>query len=323
MPFEIIRNDITKVNVDVIVNAANTNLRIGGGVCGAIFHAAGSEKLKKACDEIGYCPVGKAVITDGFNLPAKYIIHTPGPIWEDGTGGEATLLEGSYKNALELAIKHQCSSIAFPLISTGIYGYPKKEALQIAISTISDFLLNNDMFVYLVVFDKQAFGLSEKLHDSIKEYIDEHYVEEVEETYHRRIEESFDVESEDVYLSESIIDLVNDLEESFSERLVRFIDEKGISDVAAYKKANVDRKLYSKIRNQAGYTPKKKTVIAFAIALNLDVEQTNELLSTAGYTLSRSNKFDVIIAYFIKEGTYNIHEINEVLFSFDQPLLGV
>ncbi|GGM38398.1 hypothetical protein GCM10011351_25630 [Paraliobacillus quinghaiensis] len=322
MPFEIIRNDITKVNVDVIVNAANTSLKIGGGVCGAIFKAAGTEKLKKACDEIGYCPVGKAVMTDGFDLPAKYIIHTPGPMWEGGSDGEATLLKSSYKNALNLALKHNCSSIAFPLISTGIYGYPKREALKIAVSTISDFLLNNDMYVYLVVFDKQAFGLSKKLHDSIKEYIDEHYVKEVEEVCERRLQESFDLQSEVVHSNQSIIDLVNDLEESFSERLVRFIDEKGMTDVEAYKRANVDRRLFSKIRNEEGYTPKKKTVIAFAIALNLDVEETDELLSTAGYTLSRSNKFDVIIEYFIKEETYNIYEINEVLFSFDQPLLG-
>ncbi|MEH7155236.1 macro domain-containing protein [Neobacillus drentensis] len=329
MPLEIVRNDITKMKVDVIVNAANAALKMGGGVCGAIFRAAGASELQDACDQIGSCKVGEAVLTDGFKLDAKYIIHTPGPIWQGGTKQEAALLKASYLNSLELANKHQCESIAFPLISTGIYGYPKEEALQMAISTISSFLINHDMFVYLVVFDKKAFGLSSKLFTTIHQYIDEHYVEEVESAIRSMSEERFAMHNivynkQDVYekATESLINLLNHLEESFSERMLRFIDEKGMTDVETYKRANVDRRLFSKIRNGVDYTPTKKTALAFAIALQLNLEETDELLSTAGYTLSHSSKFDVIIEFFIQQANYNIHEINEALFAFDQTLLG-
>lgn len=337
MPLEIVRHDITEMKVDAIVNAANTELKMGGGVCGAIFKAAGVNELKQACDEIGGCPVGQAVITDGFKLPAKYIIHTSGPTWKDGSHQEAVLLKNSYYHSLELAKKYQCESVAFPLISTGIYGYPKEEALQIAVSTISTFLLHNDMLVYLVVFDKTSFGLSQKLFKSINEYIDEHYVEEIEIKLNRRIDrfiieqlEESEAISNDFYekqseslIENSLVHLMEALDESFSERLLRLIDERGMTDVEAYKRANIDRRLFSKIRNEADYSPKKKTALAFAVALKLNKDETNKLLSAAGYTLSRSSKFDVIIEYFIKEGKYDIHKINEALFEFEQPLLGV
>ncbi|NHC43198.1 macro domain-containing protein [Bacillus sp. MM2020_1] len=333
MPLEIVRHDITKMKVDAIVNAANTSLKMGGGVCGAIFRAAGVDELQDACDKMGDCKVGEAVLTDGFHLEAKYIIHTPGPIWRGGSHQEAALLlKASYNNSLELAKNHQCESIAFPLISTGIYGYPKEEALQIAVSTISSFLLHHDMLVYLVVFDKNSFGLSQKLFTSIHQFIDEHYVEEVESTFARNREEDFIWEFRqevDIFQKDqlkeaesSLVNLLDQLDESFSERLLRLIDEKEMTDVETYKRANIDRRLFSKIRNGAEYTPKKKTTIAFAIALRLNVEETMELLAAAGYTLSRSNKFDVIVEYFIQQANYNIHEINEALFAFDQPLLG-
>jgi O-acetyl-ADP-ribose deacetylase len=332
MPLEIVRHDITKMKVDAVVNAANTSLKMGGGVCGAIFRAAGVNELQEACDKMGECRVGEAVVTDGFNMEAKYIIHTPGPIWQDGSKHEAALLKSSYYNSLELAKNHRCESIAFPLISTGIYGYPKEEALQIAVSTIGSFLLHHDMLVYLVIFDKGSFGLSKKLFTSIHQYIDEHYVEEVEITFNRNREERYILEQPqelefvqpDLYKEAeySLVNLLDRLDESFSERLLRFIDEKGMTDVETYKRANIDRRLFSKIRNEDDYTPKKKTTIAFAVALKLTVDETMELLAAAGYTLSRSNKFDVIIEYFIQHANYNIHEINEALFAFDQPLLG-
>ncbi|PFP30546.1 RNase III inhibitor [Bacillus sp. AFS073361] len=332
MPLEIVRHDLTKMKVDAIVNAANTSLKMGGGVCGAIFRAAGVYELQKACDQMGECKVGEAVLTDGFNLEAKYIIHTPGPIWQGGSNQEALRLKNSYYNSLELARNQQCESIAFPLISTGIYGYPKEEALQIAVSTIGSFLLQHDMLVYLVVFDKSSFGLSKKLFTSIHQYIDEHYVEEIENVFARNRQEPYIWESQqeieivqqDVHKEAeySLVNLLDELDESFSERLLRFIDEKGMTDVETYKRANIDRRLFSKIRNEADYTPKKKTTIAFAVALKLNVEETMDLLASAGYTLSRSNKFDVIIEYFIQQANYNIHEINEALFAFDQPLLG-
>lgn len=333
MPFEIIRDDITKLKVDAIVNAANTRLRMGGGVCGAIFRAAGATQLQQVCDKIGGCNVGEAIITDGYELEANYIIHTPGPIWEGGNKKEAELLSASYRNSLDLAVRYKCESIAFPLISSGIYGYPKEEALQIAISTISAFLLSQDILVYLVVFDKKAFGLSKKLFTSIHQYIDEHYVEEIENSFSRNSREElfsteslpdFDILPKNIYdeSNESLTDLLNELDESFSDRLLQLIDRKGMTDVETYKRANVDRRLFSKIRNGVDYIPKKKTVLAFAIALKLNVDQTNELLKTAGYALSHSSKFDVIIEYFIKQENYNIHEINEALFAFEQPLLG-
>lgn len=334
MPLEIVRHDLTKMKVDAIVNAANTELKMGGGVCGAIFQAAGVSELKHACDEIGGCRVGEAVITDGFKLSAKYIIHTPGPIWKGGSHQEAELLKNSYDHSLKLATTYQCESIAFPFISTGIYGYPKEEALQIAVSTISRYLMHHDMLVYLVVFDKASFGLSQKLFTSINEYIDEHYVDEAEFTFNRQqdrfivdqLQES-ELISDDLYekqseLDTSLIQLVEELDESFSERLVRLIDEREMTDVETYKRANIDRRLFSKIRNRTDYSPKKKTALAFAIALKLSEDETNDLLSAAGYTLSRSSKFDVIIEFFIQQGNYDIHEINEALFAFDQPLLG-
>ncbi|WP_099353277.1 macro domain-containing protein [Fredinandcohnia onubensis] len=336
MPLEIVRNDITRMKVDAIVNAANSELKAGGGVCGAIFNAAGADELQAACDEMGECPVGHAVITDAFNLPAKYIIHTPGPIWQGGSKNEANLLQSSYIKSLELASQHKCKSVAFPLISTGIYGYPKEEALQIALSTISSYLMDNEMVVYLVVFDKASFGVSKKLFASINQYIDEHYVDEMATTFSRArnnelynaepIEETDELElyeiEESLQVDSSLADIVNQLDESFSERLLRLIDERGLTDAQTYKRANIDRRLFSKIRKDAGYTPKKKTAIAFAIALQLDVDETIHLLSAAGYTLTHSSKFDVIIEFFIKQAKYNIHEINEALFMFDQPLLG-
>nr|WP_309099129.1 macro domain-containing protein [Fredinandcohnia onubensis] len=336
MPLEIVRNDITRMKVDAIVNAANIELKMGGGVCRAIFHAAGADELQAACGEMGECPIGHAVITDAFNLQAKYIIHTPGPIWQGGSKNEAKLLQSSYTQSLELATQHKCKSVAFPLISTGIYGYPKEEALKIAVSTISSFLMDHEMLVYLVVFDKASFSVSKKLFVSISQYIDEHYVDEIETTFNRTrnielynaepIEEADELElyeiEESLQVDSSLADIVNQLDESFSERLLRLIDERGLTDAQTYKRANIDRRLFSKIRKDAGYTPKKKTTIAFAIALQLDVDETIHLLSAAGYTLTHSSKFDVIIEYFIKQAKYNIHEINEALFMFDQPLLG-
>ncbi|MDN7247018.1 macro domain-containing protein [Planococcus shenhongbingii] len=331
MPLEIVRNDITNMQVDAIVNAANNALQMGGGVCGAIFRAAGAGKLQAACDLIGHCPTGEAVQTEAFDLQAKYIIHAVGPVWSGGDHGEERLLRSCYKNSLELAATLGCESIAFPLISSGIYGYPKEQALQVAISEIHDFLMQHEMHVYIVVFDKQSFGISEKLYKSVKQYVDENYIDKHELRYprNRRIFEQ-EIMSEPVYGQSlqqetdqrTLEDIVGQIHESFSARLLRFIDEKNMTDAKTYKKANIDRKLFSKIRNSSNYTPMKKTVIAFAIALELDLDETAELLEAAGYTLSKSSKFDVIVEYFIERGNYNIYEINEALFAFDQQLLG-
>lgn len=331
MPLEIVRNDITRMKTDAIVNAANSALKMGGGVCGAIFTAAGAKQLQEACGRIGHCAVGEAVYTDAFALPAGFIIHTVGPVWQGGANNEESLLRSCYRNSLELAQKIGCRSIAFPLISTGIFGYPKEPALRIAVSEIEAFLMDHEMHVSLVVFDRQSFGISEKLYQSITAFIDEHEVA-VKEKRHIRYRREFGSEltqqdqNQEIKLESledlSLEDVLQDMDESFSERLLRFIDEKGLTDTETYKRANIDRKLFSKIRNSPGYTPMKKTIIAFAVAMELDLAETEELLGKAGYRLSRSHKFDLIIMYFIERRNYNIHEINEALFAFDQMLLG-
>lgn len=337
MPLEIIRNDITKVHADAIVNAANSSLLGGGGVDGAIHRAAGP-KLLEECRTLGGCQVGQAKITKGYNLPAKYIIHTVGPIWNDGKNNEEKLLADCYKNSLALAKEYNLESIAFPLISSGAFGYPKDKAMKTAISVVGDFLLSNDMTVYLVVYDKKAFMLSEKLFSSITQYIDDKYIEERPTNKRDRLEEELQLvdshlEAPRFYsveeptpvkkLKRSLDDVVKQMDETFSQMLLRLIDEKGMTDVETYKKANIDRKLFSKIRNDINYKPSKPTAIAFAIALKLNLDETKDLLLKAGFALSRSSKFDIIIEYFIEEGNYNIFEINEALFAFDQNLLGV
>lgn len=337
MPLEIIRNDITKVHADAIVNAANSSLLGGGGVDGAIHRAAGSELLAE-CRTLGGCKTGQAKITKGYRLPARYVIHTVGPVWHGGKNNEEKLLADCYRNSLALAKEYDLESIAFPLISAGAFGYPKDEALKVAISVIGDFLMNNDMTVYIVVYDKAAFMLSEKLFSSIKQYIDDRYIEEHPSDRNNRLEvgnvlrESY-LEEAHLPLMEaplpakrrkrSLDDVVNHLDETFSQMLLRMIDERGMTDSQAYKRANIDRKLFSKIRNDVHYSPSKVTAVAFAIALGLNLDETRDLLLKAGFALSSSSKFDIIIQYFIEEGNYNIFEINEALFAFDQKLLGM
>lgn len=336
MPLEIIRNDITKVYADAIVNPTNPTLIGDGGVDGAVHLAAGPE-LSEECRRLGGCGVGQVKITKGYKLPAKYIIHTVGPIWQGGKYNEEQLLADCYKNALKFAQDHGLKSIAFPLISSGTFGYPKDRALGTAISVISEFLLNNEMMIYLVVFDKKAYQLSEKLFSTITQYIDDRYSEEHlsenRKDYKRiyRIEEkrSEGYKSMPAMVSvpmqkrkRSLGDVLEHMDETFSQMLLRLIDESGMSDAETYKKANIDRKLFSKIRNDKNYRPSKPTVLAFAIALRLNLDETKDLLMKAGFALSYSSKFDIIIQYFIENGNYDIYEINEALFAFDQSLLG-
>ena len=317
MPFNIIRADITTLNTDAIVNAANSSLQAGGGVCGAIFSAAGARDLQKACDKIGFCPTGGAVITKGFNLNAKYIIHTVGPIYEANTNAEE-LLYSCYKNSLDLAKENKLNSIAFPVISSGIFGYPKREALKIAQMAIKDFLFYNDMDITLVVYDKATFSISEELFDSVQTYIAEKMVK-----YDSRMrkEACYNAMYEASAPHAGIEELLDENHETFSQMLFRLIDEKGFTDVEVYKRANIDRKLFSKMRKK-DYVPKKSTVMALIIALRLNMYEAKELLCEAGFAFSRSSKFDIIIQYFIENKNYDIFEINETLFAFDQPLLG-
>ena len=370
MPIKIIRADITKVKADAIVNAANSTLLGGGGVDGAIHRAAGTGLLME-CMKLGGCKPGQAKLTKAYKLPSKYVIHTVGPKWNGGQNGEQELLESCYRESLRIAVEKTCESIAFPLISSGVYGYPKDQALRVAVDTITAFLLDHDMLVYIVVFDKSAFQISEKLFSDIASYIDDKYVENNFLFKRTRFEET----GESAVLAETytlwgqeedsplvtapavrkpqtpapaarkpqtqelgiwkhqssaaipkvttLAEALSQVDESFSQMLLRKIDEKGMTDAECYKKANIDRKLFSKIRSDIYYKPSKTTAIAFAIALELDLLETRDMLMKAGFALSHSNKFDIIIEYFITNQNYNIFEINEALFAFDQSLLGV
>ena len=345
MPLRILRADITTLSCDAVVNAANSNLSGGGGVDGAIHRAAGP-KLQKACAKLGGCLPGHAVITRGYDLPAHYVIHTVGPVWQGGAAGEEQTLAACYDSSLALAHARRLRSVAFPLISAGSFGFPKDLALRIAMDRLSAFLLEHEMDLILVVYDSAVFQLSRKLRTDIESYIDETYVRE-----HRNARESNRVElcsapqtaAQDLFCADyglapaaalprpaakaakkpaSLEEALRSMDESFSQMLLRKIDEKGMTDVACYKKANVDRKLFSKIRSNPQYKPSKPTALAFAVALELDLVETRELLFKAGYALSHSSKFDVIIEFFISRGVYDIYQINEALFAFDQSLLG-
>ncbi len=430
MPVKLVRNDITKIHCDAIVNAANSSLLGGGGVDGAIHRAAGRGLLKE-CMTLGGCETGQAKVTAGYNLPCRYVIHTVGPVWRGGHDGERELLKSCYRESLRLAKEKGCESIAFPLISSGVYGYPKDQALRVAMGVMGEFVMEHDMLVYLVMFDKASCQIGEKLFSDIQAYIDDNYValhldanyelmREMQESQLLRMDEEEPLEEwragtedeeptiskppamrscsmneqtddeepwqdipfamkeekpqaskfqwpkrrkkpdeetfDSVPMTEgscpvngqrkvgaasfvkepiatpsarksavaapSLEELVNQVDESFSQMLLRKIDEKEMTDAQCYKKANIDRKLFSKIRKDVHYKPSKTTAIAFAIALELSLEETKDMLMKAGFALSHSNKFDIIIEYFIRKQNYNIFEINEALFAFDQSLLG-
>ena len=423
MPFEIIRNDITHMRVDAIVNTANPRPVIGSGVDAAV-HAKAGPLLLAARKLIGIMNTGEARVTPGFRLPCKHVIHTVGPVWEDGGHGEAWLLRQCYDNSLKAALRHRCSSVAFPLISSGNYGFPKKVALDVAVEAIREFLKDHEMHVYLVVFSKESLELSSGLADRIRSFVDDAYVQERETAEYSfnvsrnfelvrerlgepepaseceelpadwdRVEDTLKLEfdwdeapaileldisrretgeqekmvstgalpqidppqlnerrsrpvcssapgmgapklakaSEPDWRKDTVIPLFDEKElqkmlqqadAGFSETLLKLIDKSGEKDSDIYKRANVDRKLFSKIRNNPQYKPSKPTAVAFAIALELNLEETRDFIGRAGYALSRSNKFDIIIEYFITHGRYDIYEINLMLFEFDQSLLG-
>ena len=329
MPLEIVRNDITKMSVDAIVNAAKESLLGGGGVDGCIHRAAGPELLQE-CRTLGGCRTGEAKITGAYRLPYRYIIHTVGPVWNGGKYGEREQLASCYRTSLALAKEHGCETVAFPLISSGIFGYPKNQALRVAVDTIGEFLLHNDMTVYIVIFSRTAYQIGSKLFADIAEYVDDHYVDAHTDSRRDRLRRMSVLEGRALSAGAAaapmavggLDSLLAHLDAGFSETLLKLIDRSGKKDSEIYKKANVDRKLFSKIRNNPDYKPSKATAIAFAIALELNLDETRDLVARAGYALSASSKFDVIIEYFIRQKKYDIFEINEALFAFDQSLLG-
>ena len=382
MPLFMIRNDITKMQVDAIVNPSNPELHRGRGTSWAIYNAAGEMELTNECRKIGSCEVGKAVLTKGFSLPAKFIIHAVCPPWMGGGEGDKAYLKSAYRSALGLAAEYKFQSVAFPLLSSGFYGWPKAEAFHLATTVISEFLLEHEMTVYLVLYDHESVEVSKKLFSKIEEYIDDHYVEVKDEGYFyqkptfeynslppdmmvhdtataypsfsdepRKQSPSSNVSvvlpaskenektsskkktAKSIELPEflkklsaqkgrKLDELMSHMDETFSQMLLRLIDERGLKDSAVYHKANIDRRLFSKIRNDVNYAPTKKTVLAFAIALELSLDETKDLLMKAGYAFSNSSKSDVIISFFIENRNYNVFEINEVLFFYRQPILG-
>lgn len=344
MPLVLTRDDVSRVDAEAVVNAANEHLSAGGGVCGAIFEAAGRHELESACKQLGGCPTGSAVVTPGFGLKARWIIHAVGPIWRGGSWGEDALLRSAYRSVLECARELGVRSIALPLISAGIFGFPIDRALAIATSEISAFLDRvQDVEVRLAVFDRAAFAACLADYGEVAARVDEEYVDA------RRGRDRMgdlrlsmpacgaaaDVISDDaapggscfgsarpIVDERELKDLLVHLDTSFSQAVLSLIDERGLTDAAVYKKANLSRQVFSKLRKDDGYRPAKPTAVALAIALELDMDQTRELLQRAGYALSTANTFDAIVRYYIERHSYDIVAINQMLFAFDQPLLG-
>lgn len=366
MPFTIIQGDLAAFRADALVNAANSGLQQGGGVCGALFAAAGRKSMQEACDSIAYCAPGQAVVTPAFDLPARYVIHTVGPIYRGGDHGEEDILRAAYTNSLKLAQALKLSSIAFPLISSGIYSYPRDEALRVAKDSIRSFLdsQEDELDVTLVLFNKDDLRINEQVRGEIRRLIAQAEYErtdrlslQLETLRSRRAppvqspaspkpsgirrfqkkrarekhmpygieqDQAFDALPADAAQAPhlQLEELIARVDEGFSATLLRLIDLKGMTDVATYKRANLDRKHFSKIRSNPAYAPSKQTALALAIALELDREETQSLLAKAGYALSPAQTGDIIVGYFIDHRIFDIDEINAALFEFDQQLLG-
>ena len=340
MPFEIVRGDIALMHTDAIVNTANPRVLVGAGV-DARIHSAAGEKLLEARRKIGDLSVTDAVMTDGYDLFARYVIHACGPRYIDGMHGEEELLRQTYRNVLQLAAEKNLESISFPLLSAGSYGYPKAEALHIAVSEFERFLETYEMEIRLVVFQKDVVKLSENLTASVRSFIDDVYVRAMEQEEHAM--HAIRPEYRDRRNSHAIMEMpampagsaieekpsrkglerfLKKREKGFSETLLEKIDASGKKDAEIYRKANISRKHFSKIRSNPDYHPTKNTVLAFAFALEMDLPETKKFLRTAGYALSRSSLSDVIVEFFLTTDNHDLYELNEVLFLYDQPLIG-
>ena len=390
MPFQIVRNDITKMNVDAIVNTANPMPGYGPGIDTAVYEAAGVDKLLEKRKEIGNIEPGHSVITNGYDLPAKYIIHTVGTSWKDGNSGEEEVLRSCYRTVFDLTVENNIESLAIPLLASGSYGFPKGIALRIALSEIEAFMAGHDLELFLVVFDEKSFSLSSELYGDIDEYINDNYVEEKKKEEYppdyrpgsdrRRMASSMDmaptmsmaqsmlgsgstfhaagmaspmsqkksekksrkffadkkaeavcdfaVLEEEVCLAKaapderSLDDVIKNIDKTFMELVFSFADERGISDVELQKKANLDRKAFSKLKCGTTKNPSKSTALALSVALKLSLDDTKDLLSRAGLALSPCSKQDLIVQYFIEREAYDIFEINIALFEHGEQILG-
>ena len=342
MPFEIVRNDIANMQVDAIVNAASRLPRVNAGVDSAIHKKAGPSLLE-ARKQIGYIRPGTAAITPAFALDAEFVIHAATPVWTDGMHGELKLLRQAYDMCLDLAVKNNCDSVAFPLLASGNHGFPKSKALQVAIGAFSEFLMEHELQIYLVVFGRDSVRLSEKLVHNVACYIDENYVDAYEqETYGgingdrrrdrdqmRRVmemqEECMAAPCAPMPCAKSSLSLdefIKEKDAGFTETLLSLIKKSGKKNSVIYKKANISKQHFSKLVNDPDAKPSKPTAIALALALELDLEGTRDLIGRAGYALTNSSTFDLIIRYFIEHKQFNVIEINIALYEFDQSLLG-
>jgi O-acetyl-ADP-ribose deacetylase (regulator of RNase III) len=333
------------MRVDAIVNTTNEKM-VGYSGVDLTIHTAAGAGFDAECEKLAPLGLGEAKISKAYKLPCKYVIHTAGPVWQGGLNGESILLRSCYIESLKLAIKYKCQSVAFPLISSGVYGYPKDQVLRFAIQAVTEFLFDHELTVYICVFDRDSYSFSQKLFADIKEFIDDEYAEEQCEEQdepfesnfkrrfrgYRRMEACSEALAPQPMMAEcqqsavkgrALREYLKHMDKSFSEMLFDLIDKSGMTDVECYKKANVDKRTFSKIKSNKNYKPSKQTIVAFAISLKLDMDTTQELLATAGFTLSKSKVFDQIIRYFILNENYDIFEINEALFEFDQQLLGV
>ncbi|MBP5230592.1 MAG: O-acetyl-ADP-ribose deacetylase [Clostridia bacterium] len=358
MPLLLWEGDITTFPADAVVNAANESLLGGGGVDGAIHRAAGPELLDE-CKRLGGCETGRAKMTRGYRMPCRYIIHTVGPVWRGGKQGEAELLASCYRESLRLASESGCETVAFPLISSGAYGYPAPDAWEVAKRAILGYLeeSGSDMTVTMVLLSRSVLIRTDEVSEVLSRFAPRYgaaayasesriFSDEVKASRPKKLdgkirkpnlhaevceeirEDRKLCMSSESFLQENVrtpLDLedrIRTLDESFSEMLLRKIDEAGITDAECYRRANIDRKLFSKIRSNPKYRPRKQTALAFAFALRLSRADAEDLLRKAGFALSKSSVFDVIVAYYLDEGEYDLFRVNDTLFAYDQALLG-
>lgn len=320
MRFQIVNADITSLTVDAIVNPTDAHFSGSGNTDLAIHQAAGVG-LRAECSHLPELQTGAIAVTGGYELPCRYVFHTVGPVWQGGGHNEAILLRSCYVNALLQAKKLGAASIAFPLISSGSFGFPKDQVMELAIGAIRDFqeTLDGELDVTLCVFHRTAFELHRK--------------DELEAFLARKAQplpmmdfcaaESMPASPRPkASIKGSLEQWLQKRDDTFAVTLLKLIDQKGMTEVECYKKAQVTKKTFWKINNTPNYHPSKQTALAFAIALELSLEETEQFLKTVGYSLSHSNTFDLIIEYYITSGIYDLYEINAALYRYDQVCLG-
>lgn len=364
MPFSIVRQDITKIKADAVVNTANPAVAVGSGVDSAVYNAAGRDELLAARAEIGPMKPGEAAITPAFGLDAKYIIHAVGTYWVDGSHGELDVLRSCYEKSLALADEKGCASIAFPLLATGSYGYPEGVGIQTAINVFTDFLQDHDMDITLAVFGPGAYHISGRIFDDVKSYVDDNYVEKakkaeyknsrrfafggrrnrVESTsFHADVMPDYDeyddsvnglasgagIPSEDGMMAapsmamaekavsdSSLEDQLKEIyTDTFAKHLTQLMNKKGLTAKEVYAAANISKQYFSKLL--AGkIVPSKDKVMALVLGLRLNMDEAVDFMNLAGYAFSPISQTDIIVRYFIESKTYNVIELDLVLFDY-------